>query len=314
MKRVTILEYLPSELAGLSDSNRLAELRQDGISIVWTPLLEFNAFVLNIFAPTSFVFWNFCLYRSLLAAERRFHSQFLTENARGNTHSKIASLAKKAGAKKKSDFVHDMLGAWTKSPEFNSTDEPTALRRLEFRHTSLLVPGAKRDSVQNYIDEQLKCWNEDALYAYPETSAIWHFDEIDRDSAHWKLLYWPVLKTTADDREWLYYQAAQFGSDQKLKELAANLDPRFAIKGVINFACIPKQFLPFVDLKKYAIVLHMRARLAVMICPLPQIEKFFFSLNGTDRIGDYPVGILEEMRELFSRRLEPYGRILDFTY
>lgn len=314
MVKLNIHEVPLRELGRLTDSERLADIRREGISFIWTPLPDFDALILNVFAPTSYVFWNFFLYRSLLASERKFHSPFLAAEARGRTHSKIALLARKAGHKKKSDFAHNMLGAWTRSPEFNPDDVPTILRYLGFRHLSILVPKADRNTVQSHFDEQMQIWGERCLCPYPETDHIWHFGELDRDSANWKLLYWPILKTNAEEREWLYAEARKYDSDDKLIELAAKLDRRFAIGGLVNLSGVPSQFVPFVDMEKYAAVLRFRARLTVMICPLPQIEKFPLDMESAVGVFEYPGGVFDEVLQLLKERLAPYRDIIEFEF
>jgi hypothetical protein len=314
MEKLNNYEFSLTELGRLTDSERLAEMRREGISLVWTPLPEFETFVLNIFAPTANVFWNFFTYESLVASERKFHTPFLSAEVRGHTHARIARLVRNTGHKKKSDFAHDMLGAWTRSPEFSPDDVPGAIRFLEFRHLSIHMPKKDRDAVQRHFEDQVQIWGRSCLYTYPEQDRIWHFDELDRESAHWKLLNWSILKTTAEDREWLYAEARKYDSDDKLKVLAATLDPRFAIKGIVSLVGVPSKFKPFVDMPRYADVLRLRARLAVMICPMRRIERYPVDLESSVGVFEYPEGVLEEMLQILGGRLAPHRSIVEFVF
>lgn len=306
------------ELGTLTDSARLDELRRSEISVVWAPIPEFDAYVLNIFAPTSYVFWNFFVYESLLTSERKFHSKFqspfISAEVRADTHTKIARLARQSGHKKRSDFTHDMLGAWTRTPDFNPDSAPTIIRYLGFRHFSMLVPTVDRQPVQEHFEKQAYRWRESCLFPYPETDSIWHYGDLDQNSAHWSLLYRPITKTSAEEREWLYAEAGRYDSVDKLKVLAATLDRRFAISGMINLAGVPSRFLPYVNMQRYADVLRLRARLALMICPLRKIEQFPLQMEGAVGIFKYPDGVFDEMLQSFKERLKSHRDVFDFEF
>jgi hypothetical protein len=270
--------------------------------------------VLNLFAEREHAFWNFWPYTSLLASETRFHFPALSRDRVNQTHSVLARLIKQAGHKKKSDFASRALGSWANTPQFNPYDIPTELRRLYFRHLSIVVPKADRDAVQSHFEQQANCFGNSALIPCPEISELGVFDDLV-GTMHWKLLYYPIVKTNAEDRVWLYDEVRKYQSAEALSVLAASLDPRFAIKGLFDLFCVPTRFVPFVEMDRYAEVLRFRVRLALVLCPLPQIEKLALILSSHDAIlGEYPEGIREELLEMLKNRLEPYRSILEFKF
>jgi hypothetical protein len=224
----------------------------------------------------------------------------------------LTRLIKQAGHKKKSDFAFRALGSWTHRPEFNPFDSPRRLRDLYFRHFSILIQPKDRDAVQHHFEEQVNCFENSALIACPEESNLGDFDDLV-GSVHWKLLYWPILKTTAEDRAWLYDSVRQYQSAEALAVLAAGLDPRFAMRGLFNLFSVPTRFIPFVEMDRYAEVLRFRVRLALAICPLKEIEKLALTSISRDAdMGAYPKGTLDELLGMLNVRLDRYRQILDF--
>lgn len=302
-----------NELGEIGRPGGTAAFRRSGVALIWTLLPVFDMYVLNIFTQREHVFWNFCVYNRLFASELQLDWQYRTSGRINKTHSVLTRLIKQAGHKKKSDFASTMLGAWTRTPEFNPNEIPTELRGLGFRHLSMLVPKGDRDAVQNHFEEQIKYFADGALFSYPEKDRTVDFDNL-RGTSHWRLLNEHIVKMNSEDRAWLYDEVRKYESNDALVVLAASLDPRFAIRGLFSLFPVWPRFVPFVDLDRYAEVLRFRTRLALIVCPLPQIEKFTRDIHSNLGKSEYSDNVHDELLAMLAARLEPYRAITEFEY
>ena len=293
-----------------TESNHL--VRQSGVTLVWTLLPVFDMYALNIFAKNGFIFWNFFQYSGLSSSEQHAYAPLLSPDRMAQTHSALSRLIKQAGHAKKSAFSCKSLGIWTHTAEFCPPTAPTSWRYMHLRHLSILIPKVDREAVQSHFEEQWRCFGSDALMVYPDGSELVDFGDI-RGTPYEKLLYGNIASTTADERMWLYDEVLKYQSAESLSKLAGSLDIRFGAKGLFNLGPVPLQFASFVDADRYADVLRLRARIALLVCPLPQIEKLALRVKTIEPyIGEYAGDLRNELFMMLDSRLMPFRSTIDF--
>lgn len=302
------------ELGAIARPGGMAPYRQSGISLIWTLLPVFDVYVLNLFTPYNHIFWNFSPYYRLRASEIRFTWPYRFPDSGKETESLLTKLIRQAGHRKRSDFAHELLGTWTRTPEFNPIyDEETGLDCIGGRHWSMVVPKADREAVQQHFQEQAVRFGDSALLPYPDDIQLIEALDLD-ETEHGKLLHMDIRLSRAPDREWLYQQVRQYDTQEALAKLIAALDPRFGIKGHFALWPVLSSFVPFVDMARYAEVLRFHARVALEVCPLPVIEGFVSMVQSgaTNGLSEYPPGLGEELLDALEAKLAPYRSVTDF--
>jgi hypothetical protein len=116
----------------------------------WTPLPEFDSYVVNIFAPIGHALWNLNVYASLFRAEYEHHSMFLQEGKRAKTAKALHKIIREAGHSRRSDFSAYLLGNWMATPDYLPPWSQSDVVYLSHRHRSLLVPQEARSSVTQH--------------------------------------------------------------------------------------------------------------------------------------------------------------------
>lgn len=287
-------------------------VRQSGPTLVWSPLPDLDMVVLNIFAGQGTIFWNFAQYGRFASSEQRACSPLMKQDRMERTHAALRSMIKKAGMPKRSAFSCKALGLWTHTAEFCPPAAPASWRYMHLRHASIALPAADKDAVQAHFEEQWRCFGADALMDCSERYDMVDFSDL-KGTPHEKMLHQNIASTNADDRAWLYDEVLKYRTGESLAQLGRSLDIRFAARGLFDIVPVPTRFSPFVDAERYAEVLRFRARLAICVCPLPQIEKLALRVSKTElHVGEYPGDLQDELSTLFSSKLEQYRAITGF--
>lgn len=287
-------------------------IRRRGVTLIWSLLPDLDVYVLNVFSEKKNIFWNFAQYERLCASEQRVCMPLISRDRREKTHALLRNHIKKAGQPKRSVFSYKMLGLWTHTAEFSPPAAPIEWRFMHLRHMSMVVPVVDRSSVQAHFEDQLRIFGADALIGCSERYEMVDFEDL-RGSEHEKLLYQNIATTNLEDRLWLYDEVLKYRSIESLVQLGIHLDIRFAARGLFDIAPAPTRFSPFIDAERYADVLRFRARVAVSVCPLPQIEKLALRVNDVDlHVGEFPPNLQSELSTMLFARLEQMRWIIDF--
>lgn len=118
-------------------------------------------------------------------------------------------------------------------------------------HKSIIVPAVDREAVQAHFEAQAECFGDGSLSPYPERYLKDSIGDLD-NTVHHKLLAEHIMQKNADGRAWLYEQARQLDNATSITQLAASLDPRFGLKGLISLYPVAARFIPFVDMERYS--------------------------------------------------------------
>ncbi|WP_157679545.1 hypothetical protein [Methylovulum psychrotolerans] len=180
-------------------------------------------------------------------------------------------------------------------------------------HKSIIVPAVDREAVQAHFEAQAKCFGDGSVSPYPERYLKDSIGDLD-NTVHHKLLAEHIMQKNADGRAWLYEQARQLDNATSITQLAASLDPRFGLKGLISLYPVAARFVPFVDMERYAEVLRFRTKVALEICRLPSMEWLVIAIRDSMELGEYPGGVKEEMLAMLEPRLHPYRQLIGFEF
>jgi hypothetical protein len=315
MSQLNTYDLSLKELAGIALPNGTgtgSAVRQSGPTLVWSLLPDLDMVVLNIFAAHGTIFWNFSQYGQFTFSEQRACWPFMKQERMEQTHAVLRGVIKKAGMPKRSAFSCKALGLWMHTAEFCPRAVPTSWRFMHLRHMSIVLPTADKDAVQGHFEEQWRCFGADAVMDCSEQYDMVDFADL-KGTLHEKLLHQNIASTNADERSWLYDEVLKYQTCESLAQLGRSLDIRFAARGLFDIVPVPTRFSPFVDADRYAEVLRFRARLAISVCPLPQIEKLALRVSKTElHVGEYPGTLQNELSTLFANKLEKYREITAF--
>lgn len=315
--KISNYELTMKELGLLAMQEMLDQYRQCGISLIWTPLPDFNAYVLNILTEKQYVFFNFFAFRPLLEAQRKFHSPFLTNENYDGTITILKKYIHQAGHVKTSEFASRMLGGWTVTPEFYSKKGRTFLSDLGSRHVSILVPSVDKSAVARHFEEQVLRFGDSSLFPYPENLDLSNFIDLMKTES-WKLLHTQITKLAPEERLSLHRQVRQYMSSPiEMDKFIEGLDSRFIIRGLISFMPDKLALLTEEEAAQFEELLFFRLNLALKICPIPRVQGFLCDLTSPyshEAIGQYPEGVKERLIETLKNHLAPFESIVEFRY
>lgn len=186
------------ELAGVDVANLCRADRDGSIQCWWTPVEEFNAYVLNVFAPIDHVLWDFSEYEAFGSGKFEYmHRVRLSDSTTG----KLEALIRDTGAELKSDVAGELLRGLTQyfGDRYHSPHRGSAWSFSMRRHLSVAVPESCRPAVSRYFREQLRVFGESSTRSCPEDVSL-TYDSTESDPTLGKLLCSNVLMLSEQER------------------------------------------------------------------------------------------------------------------
>lgn len=287
------------ELSSVDISNVYYANRTASVQLWWTPVEEFDAFVLNVFTPLDHVFWNFAEYASFRAgAVGYMHSLREKES----TISILNGVIRDTGAELKSDLASDLLGGFTRY--FGDRYEPRENRRPAFlpydRHQSIAVPRSCQLTASRYFHELVRVFDDSAMKQCPEDVSLrYSKDESDRTLS--SLLVKGVSLMTKDERN---AQLALIRSGVDL--LADDRPEHYCFTGnAISLAAFGIE--PDCEwLDEFAEIARFRVETAIRHYALTGVEKLKLDLDKGDWGLLRLAGLRDELRGRLSAVLARY--------
>ena len=304
-----------SDLGHLVRSEKLRDMRHQGVCFIWTPVPEFDAEILNIFLPEGHVFGNFRVYRDLRYSERAFHTRYTNRRMAKETYAKLTAIIEATGNAKRSSFAAYALGGLTAAPEFGGgeIDEPLPLVELGGRHCSLVLPACDRPVVARHFQAQLEAFGDSALRQCDESYGNCSFLEL-QGTAHWNLLRQGLVTLSRDGICALDEAVHPFDSSEGMAALIDQLDPRFAVRGLLSLDGAGSQETLNTTQGEVARVLTFRAQLATRILDLYFLQTYRRAPGHFNGQGMYPAGLQKELLQIIETPIRPYESLIGFQF
>jgi hypothetical protein len=303
------------ELARVGRSAGIEEFRSPQIRLTWTPLEPFDSWVLNLFAPNETIFWNFYIYSALLDSEYAFHKPFLSRDCLSRTDEILTALILEAGKDKRSDFASLLLGSWTARPEYFPPRDRSDVSFRSHRHRSMLVPRADRRATSVHFWQQFETFGQSSVKSCPDKERIADFDHL-RTRPEYRLLADYITQFKASELTSACEQARMLSGAEEFTGFICGLDIRFGARGLFSVFPVPAHIVGSINMAEYADILRFRARVAVKVCSLPQIERLAKDVESADVANGaiYPDGVKRELLGTFFEALSPFRPLIDFQF
>lgn len=186
------------ELPSVDVANLCYADRDNSIQLWWTPVEEFKAYLLNVFAPIGHVLWNFSEYNAFGSGKFEYmHRLRMVES----TKDKLDALVRDAGAELKSDVAGELFGGFTRyfGDRYHSPHRSSAWSFSMGRHLPVAVPESCRPMVSRYFHEQLRVFGETSTRPCPEDVSL-TYDSRESDQTLAKLLCSNILMLSEQER------------------------------------------------------------------------------------------------------------------
>lgn len=173
------IEMLRWEWTGIDSLASLWSLRGSRPQLIWTPVEELDAFVLNILAPAGHVFWDFSeSFQASLAGQARYT---MSLNDRPDVTAHLDALCRELETPRASFLSHVVFGGLTRRFGeryfFAGTDDD--IFRVAQRHASIGVPSVCVESVSRYFRRQAQVFADRAFRTYDEAAIASGGEESD---------------------------------------------------------------------------------------------------------------------------------------
>lgn len=293
------LELSRWELEGLATGDGFAAVRTDVPQMVWTPIEELGALMLNLFAPRGHVLWNLRDYRAFQSGNVAYLENLARHE---DTRSLLDDLITESGAERNSDFAYLLLGGLTRRyGDRYFPDDTSALSQSAGRHLSILVPAAQRAAVARYFQRQLAVFGASAFRPFQDGASVGLSD--DRTTLAFQLLQQPADALRPRDRQAVVATIASVRAGQA--SLWTEEDEQLPY-GYQAGALIVLLDPPADALGDITTIERFRAEVAVREFALPVLERLKHELDEPGWNRFELADLREELRGLFDAQLVKY--------
>lgn len=293
------LELSRWELEGLAPGDGFAAVRTDAPQMVWTPIEELGALMLNLFAPRGHVFWNLRDYRAFQSGNISYVENLARHD---DTRSRLDDLITESGADRNSEFAYLLLGGLTRRyGDRYFPDDTSALAQSAGRHLSILVPAAQRPAVARYFQRQHEVFGASAFRQCRNGISVGLSD--DRSTLAFQLLQQPADALRSRDRQALMATIASVRAGQA--SLWTREDERLPY-GYQAGALIMLLDPPDDAISDITTIERFRAEVAVREFALPVLERLKHELDEPGWNRFELADLREELRGLFDVQLAKY--------
>jgi len=293
------LELSRRELESIAPSDTFAAVRTDAPLMVWTPLEELDALMLNLFSPRGHVFWNLRDYRAFQVGNVAYVENLARHEG---TRSRLDDAITESGAGRHSDFAYLLLGGLTRHyGDRYFPDDTSAPAQSAGRHLSILVPAVRRAAVARYFQRQHAVFGASAFRGCRDGIGVGLSD--DRPTLAFRLLQQPADGLRPRDRQTLASNVAAVRGDEN--SLWQNDDERLPY-GYQAGALLMLLDPPADAIGDITTIQRFRGEVAVREFSLPVLERLKHELDepGWNRVE--LADLREDLRGLFDAQLMPY--------
>jgi hypothetical protein len=195
--QVSDLELSRWELEGIACNDAFRSFRQASTLMVWTPLEELGAVMLNLFAPRGCVFWFVREYEAFRVGNVAYVDRIVGDERMRHI---LDGVLVETGVRRNSEFAYLLLGGLTRRyGDRYFPGESPAIGQSAGRHLSIVVPEARRAFVGRYFAQQHAVFGARAVMPCADGRAVGLSD--DRDKTIFGLLQQPVDAMSERERK-----------------------------------------------------------------------------------------------------------------
>ncbi len=293
------LELSRWELENIAPTDGFAAVRTDLPLMVWTPVEELDALMLNVFSPRGHVFWNLRDYRAFQAGNVAYVENLARHE---ETRSPLDDVITESGAERHSDFAYLLLGGLTRRyGDRYFPDDTAALAQSAGRHLSILVPAVRRAAVARYFQRQHAVFGTSAFRSCPDGIGVGLPD--DRTTLAFQLLQQPADGLRPRDRQAVVANIASVRAGQA--SLWTEEDEQLPY-GYQAGALIMLLDPPADAIGDITTIARFRAAVAVREFSFPVLERLKHELDEPGWNRFELADLREELRGLFDAQLMKY--------
>ncbi len=293
------LELSRWELESIVPGGAFAVIRRQAPLMLWTPIEELGAFMLNLFSPQDHLFWNLRDYRAFQAGNVAYVDSLVRDE---NTRCVLDGVVTESGAERRSDFAYILLGGLARryGDRYFPADT-SALSQSAGRHLSIIVPAAQRAAVARYFQRQHEVFGESAFRRCPDGIGVGLPD--DRGTIAFQVLQHPADGLRPHDRQALVAKIASLRAGEL--PLWQDGDERWPY-GYQAGALLMVLDVATDAVGDVATILRFRAEVAIREFSLPVLERLKQELDEPGWNQCALADLREDMRGMFDARLSAY--------
>jgi len=287
------------ELESIVPGDAFAAIRTQDPLMLWTPIEDLGALMLNLFSPQDHLLWNLRDYRAFQSGNVAYVDSLVYGE---NTRRVLDDVVTESGAERRSDFAYLLLGGLARRYGDRYFPPDTAvLSQSAGRHLSMAIPEAQRSAVTRYFLRQLEIFGDSAFRRCPEGVGVGMSD--DRDTVASQALQQPADGLRARDRQALIAKidAVRTG-ELPLWQQEDEHWPYGYQAGALLMLLDPATDA-VADL---ASILRFRGEVAVREFSLPVLERLKQELNESGWDPVFLAELREELRGMFDAQLLKY--------
>lgn len=287
------------ELESIVPGDAFAAIRTEAPLMLWTPIEELGALMLNLFSPRDHLLWNLRDYRAFQAGNVAYVDGLVRDE---NSRRLLDDVITESGAERQSDFAYLLLGGLARryGDRYFPVDT-SALSQSAGRHLSIIVPAAQRAAVGRYFQRQYEVFGESAFHRCPDGIGVGLSD--DRYTVAFRVLQVPADGLRMRDRQGLVAAIESIRAGElPLWQHGDEHWPYGYQAGVLLMLLSPAT--DAVD--DIASILRFRAEVAVREFSLPVLERVKQELEDSGWNHFALADLREELRGMFDAQLSKY--------